>query len=71
MRAFIVQAILVLILSVPLQSERPRLGAEAAGPETIARHHESALAGAAAASKGRDTQIRYVVSRHTRVSYAP
>lgn len=70
MRAFFFQAAIVLLLSVPAQTGRVRGGAAAARPEPIPPRRESALAGAAAASSGRDTGIRYVVSRRTRVSLA-
>lgn len=65
-RLIIVEGVLVLILTALVRPELVGLGSTAAGDATTPKT-ESAVIGAASSTAGRDTQIRYVVSRRTRV----
>jgi len=65
-RVIIVEALLVLILTALVQPELVRLGATATGNEAITPRLQSAVS--AASSSGRDTKIRFVVSRRTHVN---
>ena len=66
-RVIIVEGILVLILTALVQPELVRLGSTATGNEAVTPRPQLAVAGTAA-SIGRDMNIRFVVSRPTRVA---
>jgi hypothetical protein len=67
-RVIVVEVLLVLILTALVQPELVRLGSTARGNVGLDPPSESAVTGAAATGAGRDTKIRYVVSRRTRVA---
>ena len=69
-RSMIVEGVLVLILTAMIQPDRIRLGSVVTERDVSESPRPTAFTAAAASSEGRDTRIRYVVSRRTRVSLA-